>query len=143
MRSAIEAPRAGGLSTLAKLVLAGEIVGVYARARWLLRSHDAPSTLQRLRSPSRGRRATGQPPAGLGRHLAWATVKVLAVLPVDDRCLLQSLVLARLMAVRGLAHEVVFSVASGAGFEAHCWVETGGAALLEPGGDAHIEILRL
>jgi hypothetical protein len=136
--------RAGDLTLLPKLRLAGEIVVSYARVRWLLRRNDAPTTLGRLRASAPVRRAVGGPaPAELGRHLAWATVKVLAVLPVDDRCLLQSLVLGRLMAVRGLDYEVVFSVAAGERFEAHCWVESQGAALLEPGGAGHAEILRL
>ena len=136
--------RAGDLALVPKLRLAGEIVASYTRVRWLLRRNDAPTTLGRLRATTRVRRAVpGASPAELGRHLAWATVKVLAVLPVDDRCLMQSLVLGRLMAVRGLDYEVVFSVAGGERFEAHCWVETQGAALLEPGGAGHAEILRL
>jgi len=143
----VGAARVGGLSVPAKLVLAGEVIGIYARVRWLLRTHDVPATMQRLRAaPSRAARRRARPgpeTAEQGRHLAWAAVRVLALLPVDSRCLLQSLVLGRLMTVRGLDYDVVFSVGRDATFEAHCWVETCGVALLEPGGDVHVEIMRL
>jgi hypothetical protein len=135
--------RAGRLTPLPKLLLAVEVVAVYAWVRWLLRSNDTPATAARLRRPPRRTRVTGAEPAEYGRHLAWATVRVLHRLPVDSRCLLQSLVLARLMTVRALDYAIVFSVGREETFEAHCWVEAGGVALLEPGGGSHVEIMRL
>jgi hypothetical protein len=139
------AARVGGLSVPAKVALGAEVVGVYARIRWLLHRDDVPATANRLRRPprlARGRVA-GPSSAEYGRHLAWAAVRVLGFLPVDDRCLLQSLVLARLMTVRGLDYDLVFSVGRDATFEAHCWVETDGVPLLQPGGETHVEIMRL
>jgi hypothetical protein len=123
-------------------LLASEIVMTYVRARRLLRRHTLPETIAALRNGaavSQGDEAT----LALGRHLAWATVRTITVLPVDSRCLMRSLVLTRLLARRGLRSTFVLSAAPGPQLEAHAWVEHSGEPLLEPAGADHQHLVRL
>lgn len=55
--------------------------------------------------------------------------------PIETRCLLDSLSLARFLAKRGLHANVVLGV-MGNPFSAHCWVQAGHLALNETVGDA-------
>ncbi len=129
--------RAGQRAQLALEILAG-----YVRARRLARRYPLPEAVARLRADPDGRRLDADP--ALAEHLAWATVRTLGALPLaDDRCLMQSLVLAGLLHRRGLEGTVHLSVAAGEPFESHAWVEHAGVPLLEPGGRGHRELLRL
>ncbi len=110
--------------------LAAEVVGTWVRVRLALRGTDLPSTLAALRRAGGGRR-----PADPVR-LSAGVQRTLALLPADTRCLTQSLVLARLLAVRGMRGTVVIGVTPDekAPFGAHAWVELDGRPLL-PSGD--------
>lgn len=123
------------LRPLQKLAIALEILGEYARVRWLLRRSDFRAVVARLRATPR---AAGtepvEPGSRLARHfgirlgrLVWMTLKPL---PTDSRCLMQALVLTALMARRGLEGRLVIGVRSEAEFEAHAWIEHCGTALL-------------
>jgi hypothetical protein len=125
-----------------RLRLAAEILRAYVLVRRLLRRRTLPETVAALRG------GTGVAPPNaaslaLGRHLAWATVRTITLLPADSRCLMQSLVLTRVMARRALSSELILSAAPGPEFEAHAWVEHAGEPLLLPGGDEHQPLLRL
>jgi hypothetical protein len=110
-----------------KLALAREIVTAYVRARWLLRRHDLPHVLRQLRNPPRGPR----PVAAISdERLARAVRRTLRTLPADSRCLMQSLVLTRLLARRGRSAVLVIGVSPAGTFTAHAWVETEGLPLL-------------
>jgi hypothetical protein len=120
------------LGAAAKVRLAVEIVGAYVRARRHLRRDGLRAALQTLRRPG-----TPRPPvlASAGdldtsRRLARAVVRTLHVLPADSRCLMQSLVLTRLLARRGIDTQLAISVRPGSDFAAHAWVEHDGVALL-------------
>lgn len=130
------------LRPLQRARLAAEILRAYVLARRLLRRRTLPDTVAALR------RGTGVAPSditnlALGRHLAWATVRTITLLPANSRCLMQSLVLTRVMARRGLRSELVLSAAPGPEFEAHAWVEHAGQPLLLPGSDEHKPLLRV
>lgn len=55
---------------------------------------------------------------------------VLDRLPTDSRCLIQSLVLTRLLARRSIDARVILGVSVDAGFKAHAWVEHEGSPVL-------------
>lgn len=135
-----------GPSALRKALLAAEVCLVYGRVRLLLRRFNTPDTVARLRSgrtPLASRYGADRPPRERARQLGRATVRVLAPLPVDSRCLLRSLVLARMMTRRGLPYEILFSVHAGNEFIAHCWVEADGVPMLDPGEADHAVVMRL
>jgi hypothetical protein len=69
---------------------------------------------------------------------------MLAVLPADDRCLTQSLVLIGLLARRGVPVTLVLGVeGTGSRFGAHAWVEHDGRPLLPPGTDPEKRLAEL
>jgi hypothetical protein len=124
-----------------RVALAGEIVATYARVRWALRRRDVRAVLGELRSPSAA--AQSDDPVADGRRLGRAVQRTLAVLPTDSRCLMQSLVLTRLLARRGIDTRLVIAVRPGERFAAHAWVEHGEAALLPAGAPAFEELVTL
>jgi hypothetical protein len=124
-----------------RVALAGEIVATYARVRWALRRRDVRAVLGDLRSPSAATHSDD--PVADGRRLGRAVQRTLAVLPTDSRCLMQSLVLTRLLARRGIDTRLVIAVRPGERFAAHAWVEHGEAALLPAGAPAFEELVTL
>jgi hypothetical protein len=131
------------LSVWSKLALSLEVLGGYVKARRLLRSEGIREVLAALRSGGRARPGPGGDPVVAGRRLGRAVTRTLAWIPGDSRCLTQSLVLTRLLAVRGIDSTMVIGVSPGERFAAHAWVELGGAALLPAGGDEFDELVRL
>jgi hypothetical protein len=113
-----------------RVVLAGEIVLAYAHARRELHRAPIASALAALRSSAQPAAACSLEEA---RRLAGAVVRTLSVLPGDTRCLTRSLVLARLLARRGIPAKLVIGARAEPRFTAHAWVECGGEALLAPG----------
>jgi hypothetical protein len=59
--------------------------------------------------------------------------RTLKLLPTDSRCLIQSLVLTRMLAKRSIASTLVIGVRKDPAFEAHAWVEHEGQPVLPPG----------
>lgn len=119
-----------GLAEKARLVV--EIVGAYVRARRRLRRDGLRPTLQRLRRFDAARPSVLASAEDLNtcRRIAHAVVRTLHALPADSRCLMQSLVLTRLLARRGIDTRLAISVRPGDDFAAHAWVERDGVALL-------------
>jgi hypothetical protein len=129
-------------SPVARARLATEITWSYLCVRNLLRRRDLPSTLAVLRQ----HRPTPDRPAepDLELRLARAVALTLNRLPADTRCLAQSLVLTRLLAVRGIATTLVIGVSEpGEEFGAHAWVERDGVPLLPVGGAADRRLVEL
>ena len=125
----------------ARLALAGEILATYARVRWSLRRHDLRTVLLGLRSPTAARGA--DQPVATGRRLGRAVGRTLALLPTDSRCLMQSLVLTKLLARRGIDTRLVIAVRPGERFAAHAWVEHDDEALLPAGAPAFEQLVTL
>ena len=98
------------------------------RVRWLMVRFDLPEAVARLRAGDRRARESVNP-----WHVAGATARVLSLLPTDSRCLMRSLVLLRLLAVRGVTSTLVIGVKTEPAFAAHAWVEWEGAGLLPTG----------
>jgi Transglutaminase-like superfamily len=119
------------LSPGRKLALAAEILLAYARARRALRRRSLPAVAAAMR------RSPDRPPIApesayfTGLRLGAAVTRVLRALPCDPRCLTASLVLAALLARRGIPATLVIGVRPDP-FAAHAWVEHGGQPLLPP-----------
>jgi hypothetical protein len=114
-----------------KLRLAGEIVLEYVRASWTLRHRGLEAALEAVPRPSE-RDDPVEHEAGV--RLGRAVDRTLSSLPSDPRCLIRSIVLARVLARRGIGSRLVVGVRSAPEFTAHAWVEHRGAPLL-PAGD--------
>jgi transglutaminase superfamily protein len=135
--------RARRLGAVRRGLLASEIVMTYVNVRRLLRRHTLPETVEALRAGGPAARRNDEATLALGRHLAWATVRTITILPFDSRCLMRSLVLTRLLSRRGLGSTFVLSAAPGRQLQAHAWVEHSGEPLLEPAGADHEHLVRL
>jgi hypothetical protein len=131
------------LGPMRRGLLGLEILITYVRVRRLLRRHTLPETVAALRAGAGATTSESEATLELGRHLAWATVRTIIILPSDSRCLMRSLVLTRVMARRGLRSTFVLSAAPAPQFEAHAWVEHAGEPLLMPAGAEHQNLLRL
>jgi hypothetical protein len=125
-----------------RLALILEILSVYAATLVRMRRHNVGEMIGRRRdwspaedrSPSVGVQGR-QPPASekytrVARRLGWAVNRTLSVLPTDSRCLVQSLVLTRLLAARSIHSRLVIGARSDGPFMAHAWVECGSVAVL-------------
>ena len=119
-------------------MLAGEILSVYTVTRLRMPRGD----IRDVASASRAlmeRTPQAPPPAGLdtwavAARLGRAVHRTLRVLPTDGRCLVQSLVLTRMLAARGIPSTLVIGAHSRPEFTAHAWVEHDGRPVLPPRG---------
>lgn len=124
-----------------KLSLAAEIVAAYVEVRWLLRRRGLRSALVALRAPAPAADAHGG--VDTGRQLGHAVARTLRVLPANSRCLMQSLVLTKLLVRRGIPTQLVIAVRPGESFAAHAWIEHMGQALLPPGAAPYGQLVTL
>ncbi len=119
-------------------MLAGEILSVYTITRLRMPRGD----IRDVASASRAlmeRTPQAPPPPGLdtwavAARLGRAVHRTLRVLPTDGRCLVQSLVLTRMLAARGIPSTLVIGAHSRPEFTAHAWVEHDGRPVLPPRG---------
>lgn len=128
-----------------KAALAAEIVVTYLRVRILLRKHELPVVLERLRADQSddSAYADGLAAKAAAIRLGRAISRTLRLVPGDSRCLVRSLVLTSLLARRGVGVTFVIGVAPGPDFRAHAWVESDGLALLPPLDDVHQRLVEL
>jgi hypothetical protein len=129
------------MTVRARVALAGEILGTYVGVRRSLRRHDLRQVLAELRAGA-PLPASGEHVA-TGRRLGRAVRRTLGVLPTDSRCLMQSLVLTRVLARRGIDTRLVIAVRPGERFAAHAWVEHGDQPLLPAGAPAFEQLVTL
>lgn len=126
--------RRAPLSVHAKARLALEVLAAYPQARRAGRNQDLRAGLTALRDTRVPVQPSLDPAAiAVGRRLGRAVARTLGPLPVDSRCLTQSLVLIRLLARRGLHGSVVIAAKPGSDLVAHAWVEMDGQELLHSG----------
>ena len=124
----------------AKALLGLEIVRTYIQVRVSMRRRDVRAVVSQLRA--------ADIPAMRHRELAAARLgaivqRTLASVPPRSRCLVQSLVLTRLLARRGIESSLVIAVSPGRRFAAHAWVESGGVELLPPADSPFRMLVRL
>lgn len=128
------------LTSAGKLYLVAEILGTYVVVRWRMRRPDIRTVVAQLRGNTDTDRRSDYL---LARRLARAVARTLTFLPTDNRCLVRSLVLDRLLARRLLHSVVVLAARAEPDFAAHAWVEHNGAALLPPGSGDYKRLIEL
>ncbi len=117
-----------------RMRLTAEILLAYAHARRALRRAPIAAAVASLRSS-----ASPSPPEEAVdaleeiRRLGNAVSRALTLMPGDTRCLVQSLVLTRMLAGRGIPARLVIGARTEPDFLAHAWVECAGHPVLSPG----------
>ena len=135
MRQPLALPAAGEVRLRHRLLLAAEILAAYLPLARLVRANDVEVMVRVAR---RRDRPTSNLPASDARatavRLGKMVERLLTVLPTDDRCLIRSLVVLRLLGQRGIPARLVIGVRAGSGFGAHAWVEHEGRPVLPAAG---------
>jgi hypothetical protein len=137
------------LTARLRLALILEILVVYAVTLVRLRRHNVGEIV--ARGWDGAGRATERPDVPytpeehtrLARRLGWAVTRTLTVLPTDSRCLVQSLVLKRLLAARSIPSALVIGARSDGPFTAHAWVECHSVAVLPSRGYENSRLVEL
>lgn len=121
------------MNVAARSAVAAEILWDYAVIRRSLARESLPAVLARVRAT---RRRTRPLAADEDARLARAVTLTLERSPLDSRCLMQSLVLLRMLARRGAAGSLVIAVRPQRrdALDAHAWVEIAGRPVLAPAG---------
>ena len=134
-----------GFPLSAKIALAVEVARLYVLARWLLVRRGLQSAVGALRGGLRAHSAAGSEQLRFvrGARFGHAVIRVLRVLPADDRCLMRSLVLTGLLARRGVYAKLVIGVRPNPTFAAHAWVEVDGLPVLEANEQEYHRLLEL
>jgi hypothetical protein len=130
-----------------KPVLIAEILSTYVVTRWRMPRGEIRQVVRATRGGPVREPCASEPISretwAVAARLARAVTKTLRVLPTDSRCLVQSLVLSRLLATRGIASTLVIGARSDDTFMAHAWVEHGGYPLLSREGFDEYRLLEL
>jgi hypothetical protein len=117
--------------------LALEILLAYVCARRAIAGAPITIALARLRGesvePPPTVPATARVRIEEAHRLGRAVARTLAFVPGDTRCLVRSLVLARLLARRGIPAKLVIGTRAAPDFLAHAWVECAGDPVLSTG----------
>jgi hypothetical protein len=125
VKARLDGSRRLGLGGKALVVV--EVLAEYARVWWGLRRNGLRATLDAVARPAeRDDPRDGLVAVRMGR----AVDRTLAALPSDSRCLIRAVVLARVLARRGIGSRVVLGAKAAPDFTAHAWVEHHGVALL-------------
>ncbi len=129
-----------------RLALILEILAIYAVTFVRMRRQDVRAITGRGRNGSDaeidGAHASEQH-ARVARRLGWAVTRTLTILPTDSRCLVQSLVLQRLLVARSIPSRVVIGARSDGPFMAHAWVECNSVAVLPSRGYENSRLVEL
>lgn len=128
-----------------KTSLSLEVLRAYLRVRWLLARRGLPEAVRILRGGLAAHRAAGadEHRRVAGARYGWAVMRVLRLLPTDARCLMRSLVLAALLARRGIYGSLVIGVRADPSFAAHAWVEVDGTPVLPTDQEEYRRLLEL
>ena len=126
------------MSVPQKVILASEIVFVFALVRLQMRRDDIRDVVASIRTRPAIRSVSaeaGAPDVWLtATRLARAVTRTLGALPTDTRCLSQSLVLLWMLSRRAIPSTLVIAAHGSEQFEAHAWIEHAGRPLLSPCG---------
>ncbi len=125
---------AGRFTRWEKARLAAEIVGQYLPLLRSLRRDGLATVLEEARHPRCVRVAIApEEEHETARRLGSVVEQVLGPLPTDNRCLIRSLVLVRILARRSVDARLVIGVRLDDEFAAHAWVEHDEQPLLPTG----------
>ena len=122
------------LTSREKVALVGEIMTTYVRMYRAMRHPDVIEVARQARAIRRPLpRPDGAAEFRVARRMGRFVGRTLRVLPTDSRCLIQSLVVTRLLARRSIPCKLIVGVRKGNEFEAHAWVEYEGIPVLPAG----------
>lgn len=128
-------PAPGEVRLRQRVLLAAEIVGAYLPLARLVRANDVEDMVRVARRRDRPTSTLPPPDArATAIRLGKMVERLLTVLPTDDRCLIRSLVVLRLLWQRGIPARLVIGVRAESGFGAHAWVEYEGRPVLPAAG---------
>ncbi|NIJ81679.1 lasso peptide biosynthesis B2 protein [Xanthomonas cannabis] len=116
-----------------------EVLATVLATRRALQRYPLRRVLASLAAGAPRQRKHGQSTFALEQRLANATRRYLRArlwVPVEMRCLLDSLALAKFLRRRQLDAQIVFGVALNP-FSAHCWVQAGDLVLNDTVGNVH------
>jgi hypothetical protein len=116
-------PPTGRMSVWHKARLVAEILHQYPRLLRSLRRDDFPTVLATARAPGCCVEVLEESEHAAAVRLGSIVTQVLNPLPTDNRCLIRSLVLLRLLARRGIGADLIIGVRADDHFAAHAWVE--------------------
>lgn len=135
------------VSPALKIVLAAEILAAYVVARWRMSRRDIRDVVSASRARWGARPAAWEPGSReewlVAHRLGNAVGRTLRILPTDSRCLVQALVLSRLLSARGISSTLVIGAHSRPDFAAHAWVEHDGHPVLPQQGFHESRLLEL
>jgi hypothetical protein len=117
-----------------KVRLVVEILGAYVPLAWLVRGNDLRMMAAVARSPRPP--VVSVPPGDAheaAMRLGAIVQRVTELLPTDSRCLIQSLIVLRVLARRSIEAVIVVGVEVDGGFQAHAWVEHDAEPVLPSG----------
>ena len=120
-----------------KITLATEILASYVTVRWMMRRGEIRDVVLATRARLPHAPAAPQPApdtAVTAARLGYAVARTLRPLPADSRCLVQALVVSRLLSERGIPSTLVIGAHAQPEFAAHSWVEYEGRPVLSPAG---------
>lgn len=121
------------ITVAGKARLVAEVLRSYPASLRDLRTNDLTHMVASARAVRHGPPGIAPGLEGpLAIRLGRAVTLTLKLLPTDNRCLIQSLVLTRMLSRRSLASSVVIGVQTGEEFSAHAWVEYRGVPVLPP-----------
>jgi hypothetical protein len=137
----------GRLRLFVKVRLIGEILLSYTLTRWRMPRFDIRELVRVSRLDGLASPVIDQPISidewRVALRLGQAVTRTLGILPTDSRCLVQALVLTRLLSARGIANQLVIGAHSSPEFEAHAWIEHKGRPVLPPQGFHDSRLLEL
>lgn len=119
------------LTLAGRVRLVAEVLRTYPRAWRALRTNDLVGMVAAARAVRAARSGVNpELERPLAIRLGRAVTLTLVLLPTDSRCLVQSLVLSRMLTRRSIDSRVVIGVQPGDQFAAHAWVEHQGRPVL-------------
>jgi hypothetical protein len=127
-------PPAGQLGLRDRLRLSAEILQAYVPLARTVRANDIHAMVREARRFERPPVTSEPDPHATAVRLGLMVERLLTVLPTDDRCLIRSLVVVRLLEQRGIPSRLVVGVRTDPGFGAHAWVEHEGRPVLPTAG---------
>lgn len=132
-----------------KAALMAEILASYAVARRMMSRYDIRDVVRATRTRlDAGRQPGSAPPASeavtlTAIRLGYAVTRTLRALPTDSRCLVQALVLSRLLSERGIPSTLIIGARTQPEFAAHAWIELGGQPVLSTEGFDEARLVEL
>jgi hypothetical protein len=130
-RQPLALPAPGEVRFRHRVLLAAEIMAAYLPLARLVRANDVEAMVRAARGHDRPASSLSDSDArATAVRLGKMVERVLTLLPTDNRCLIRSLVVLRLLGQRGIPARLVIGVRAGGRFGAHAWVEHDGRPVL-------------